>query len=127
VEENEMITIELPWPDKRLNPNSRPHWAVKAKAAKEANSVGYWEAYKAWDNTNNAVYAYSIKAQYTLHPPDKRRRDIDNFLSATKNYVDGVFAHLNVDDSCIQQTIVEWGEPVRGGKVTLRLEEMDGT
>jgi crossover junction endodeoxyribonuclease RusA len=119
-----MITITLPWPDtKKLSPNARVHWAVKHKAAKEANSLGYWEAYKAWDTDKK--FGDSIVAQYTLHPPDKRRRDLDNLLSSLKHATDGVFVAIGADDSCIQQTIVEWGDVIRGGRVTLRLEELE--
>lgn len=25
--------IALPWPDRRLHPNARVHWAIKARAA----------------------------------------------------------------------------------------------
>lgn len=121
-----MIEIELPWPDMRkLSPNSRPHWAVKHQAAKEANSIGYWEAYKAWDTDKK--FADRIVARYTFYPPDKRRRDLDNVLGCLKHATDGVFVAIGADDSSIQQTIVEWGEVCKPGKVVLRLEELDDT
>ena len=119
-----MIEINLSWPDtKKLSPNSRAHWAIKHRAAKEANSEGYWQAYKVWDVDKK--FEGDIVAQYTFYPPDNRRRDLDNLLSSMKHATDGVFVAIGADDSSIQQTVVEWGDVVRGGKVTLRLEEID--
>ncbi len=68
---------------------------------------------------------YRISAQYTFYPPDRRRRDQDNYSAAMKAYQDGVADALGVDDSCFQMAAPEWGDVVRGGKVTLRLEELE--
>ena len=120
-----MITIELPWPDKRLSPNARVHWAVKARAVKDARQTGYWVAF-----AESTVPAYpgigtKFRSQYTFCPPDKRRRDTDNFVASMKSYQDGVCDWLCLDDSCFEMEKPEWGEVVKGGKVVLRLEEME--
>ena len=36
-----MLTVTLPWPARVLHPNARPHWRVKAKAAKAARATSY--------------------------------------------------------------------------------------
>lgn len=90
--------IILPWPDRVLSPNSRAHWAKKHKARKQSKS--------------NAYYATIATGLYLLswppgrlhlwidgYAPDKRRRDIDNMLSALKGSLDGVALALDVDDS----------------------------
>ena len=125
-----MIEIVLPWPDKALNPNSRNRWA-KIKATKEAREQGRYgvlEITHIWPPDK----APSLKplpdelvAQYTFCPPDRRKRDMDNFLAMMKPYLDGVCAALGIDDSRIKRTILEWGEVVKGGKVVLTLEEME--
>jgi crossover junction endodeoxyribonuclease RusA len=66
-----------------------------------------------------------IQAQFIFHPPDRRRRDIDNVHAMCKPFQDGVCRSLSVDDSRIKRTVLEWGEVVKGGKVTLTLEEME--
>jgi hypothetical protein len=38
--EDFVITITLPWPDKRLSPNARCHWREKANAANMARAEG---------------------------------------------------------------------------------------
>ena len=124
-----MITIELPWPDKRLSPNSRCHWREKAEASYSANWIG---TSMALDERKVGVGNYRkvvrnnelFEAIYIFHPPDNRRRDIDNCLAMMKPYQDGVCAGIEIDDYRIKRTVLEWGEVVKGGKVVLRLEEM---
>jgi len=36
-----MITIELPWPDKALSPNGRPHRMTKARMVKAARKTAW--------------------------------------------------------------------------------------
>ena len=119
-----MIEITLPWPDKILNPNVKAHWAVKARAAEEAHTCGYLTAYEN-GLPNNLDTSISFEATYNFYPPDRRRRDQDNHLGMMKNYVDGFFQYMRGDDSQIKRTVLEWGEVVKGGKVVLRLEEME--
>ena len=122
-----MITIELPWPDKRLSPNSRAHWRTKSAAAYDARWEGIsltQEAKKSNWLPKGLFLPRRIEANYMFHPPDKRKRDIDNCLTMMKNYQDGVCAGLDIDDYRIKRTVIEWGEVVKEGKVVLRLEEM---
>ena len=119
-----MITIELPWPDKRLSPNARCHWSAKAKASGEAKNQGFWETIDKIHLKIRGALDGEYQIVYTFHPPDKRRRDQDNFLAMMKSYQDGMCSALNMDDSRIKRTVLEWGEVVKGGKVILRLEEM---
>ena len=116
-----MITIELPWPDKRLSPNSRCHWRAKAEATKEARQ-------EAFLLTRIPVGTmFNLVARYTFYPPDKRKRDIDNCLSMMKPYQDGVMEALALDDNIIRRIVLEWRQDkvVKGGKVVLRLEEIE--
>jgi len=42
-----MIAFLIPWPSRVLHPNSRTHWARKAKAAKVARQAAGWIAKEA--------------------------------------------------------------------------------
>lgn len=54
-------------------------------------------------------------------PPDRRRRDLDNLLKATQDALEhaGVYA----DDGQIDRLAVARREPVRGGRLDIRLDE----
>ena len=55
-------------------------------------------------------------------PPDRRRRDLDNLLKCTQDSL----AHAGVfeDDSQIDLLAVVRREPVRGGTVVIRIDEL---
>ena len=116
-----MLRVELPWPPRELNPNAHVHWTRSAEAKQTAKAQGCCLTM----NTEHTGIAPEMEATYTFHPPDKRKRDIDNFLASMKHYQDGVCAALGIDDSRIKRTVIEWGAVVKGGKVVLRLEEAD--
>ena len=120
-----MITIELPWPDKRLSPNARCHWAKKHQAAAQAHEDAKILTYAAVLEQDDWSISEKLEAQYIFMSPDKRNRDIDNCLAMMKSYQDGVCTAIGIDDSRIWRTVLEWGEVVKGGKVVLRLEEME--
>ena len=117
-----MIEITLPWPDKRLNPNIKVHWRVKYAAGQEAHKQGYLVALE--KGLYDLDTLINFEAIYNFYPPDRRRRDQDNHLGMMKNYVDGIFHYMRMDDSRIKRTVLEWGEVTPGGKVVLTLEEM---
>lgn len=91
----ERVLVELPWPDKLLSPNARPHWAAKAKAAKKAKKIGF---YLARESKIRIDFDGPVHLWITFYPPDKRRRDDDNVIASFKNYRDGIAEGLGIDD-----------------------------
>jgi len=64
---------------------------------------------------------YSIFLSVVLYPPDRRVRDLDNYM---KSLLDALTkAGVWDDDSCIDQLHIYRGERVRGGLVKLRIAE----
>lgn len=60
-----------------------------------------------------------------LHPPDRRRRDIDNF--GGKALLDALqFAGVMPDDSQVDSLHVVRGDVVRGGATVVTVEEIGG-
>ena len=57
-----------------------------------------------------------------FHPPDKRRRDLDNMLASAKQGIDAISAAIGLDDYHFGFTIVR-GEPVKGGRIVVDIVE----
>lgn len=111
--------IELPWPPKELSPNARVHFRTKAAAAKAYREQSYWIT-KAADPAPFSATG-GIGLRFDFHPPDRRRRDLDNMLASIKAGVDGIADALGVDD----QRFGFWlsrEAPVKGGKIVVTVE-----
>lgn len=73
--------------------------------------------------------AYAVKplngplaVEVQVHPPDKRRRDVDNVQKALLDALQHGGAY--VDDSQIVRLAIEKREPVEGGKTIVRIREL---
>ena len=95
------MKIVLPFPDRRLSPNSRCHWRARLKPkqiakttawATTAATKGFYEAKAALQGTG------PIPVRIRFYPPDNRRRDADNIIASFKAAQDGVADALGVDD-----------------------------
>jgi len=60
-----------------------------------------------------------VEVNVVLYPPDKRRRDLDNYQKALFDSL----THAGVwgDDSQIKRFTVEWGELTKGGRAELTI------
>lgn len=111
------MIVVLPWPPSELSPNTRVHWAKKAKAAKKYGRDAYFASF-AIGNSPPADCAPLVSI--TFNPPNNRRRDLDNMLASIKSGLDGIASAIGVDDSKWALTITK-GEPVKGGLVTVEV------
>ena len=116
-----MLRIRLPYPDRALNPNTRRVWQASVKPRKEAREVGYYAAREAdckalwvgwWANEDKP-----LRLRIAIHPPDNRRRDWMNVVSAIKNYEDGIMDYIGWDDREIKHVDIRWRRSCPGGKV----------
>jgi crossover junction endodeoxyribonuclease RusA len=78
------LTLDLPLPPKELQPNQRPHWAVKARATKSARTLA--KAMARGEMRGKPFKRASIHMQFYL----ARRQDQDNLISWTKATRDGL-------------------------------------
>ena len=67
----------------------------------------------------DAQIAQKINAELDFYPPDKRKRDQDNFEKGLWDAL--VFAGVILDDSLVRNVVKRWHEPVKGGNVKVRL------
>jgi Holliday junction resolvase RusA-like endonuclease len=63
----------------------------------------------------------SLDVEVTIHPPDKRRRDVDNVQKALLDALQHGGAYG--DDSQIVRLAIEKGEPIDGGKTFVRIQK----
>ena len=71
-------------------------------------------------STSRRALAIDIR----IHPPDRRRRDIDNMQKALLDAMQHGGAYL--DDSQIVRLAIEKGLPLAGGKTVVRIQKVPG-
>lgn len=112
------MKIVLPWPSPALSPNARSgSWHAKARAVKRARADAFL-----WCKAQGVqkIAAERVTVEITFHPPNARRRDLDNCIASFKAGADAVADAIGVDDS-------RWrlgygmGEPVKGGEVVVEI------
>ncbi|HHI0407237.1 TPA: RusA family crossover junction endodeoxyribonuclease [Escherichia coli] len=64
-----------------------------------------------------------VEVNITLYPPDRRRRDLDNYNKALFDALTN--ARVWVDDRQVQRMLVEWGPKVPGGKVEIMISRFE--
>lgn len=119
-----MTRVTLPWPRGTLHPNGRPHWAVKARHTALARADALIACRAAGLRPSGAE---RVRLRLELFPPDRRRRDLPDAISALKASIDGIADALGVDDSRFVWDMPEaFSEPVKGGSVVIEIEPAEG-
>jgi len=115
--------IVLPWPDKRLSPNARQHWAALAAVKKQARNDAHVLATLAMPLKARRDIAASegrIPIIVRFYPPDQRHRDDDNMISSFKAARDGIAEALGVDDRRFKP-IYKFEEPEKPGRIEVEI------
>lgn len=105
--------ISLPYPPAKLSPNSRCHWAQKARVFKSYK----FQCFAVLSQHRPALWGRD-SFELRFLPPDRHRRDLDNALSAFKAGIDALSDVCGVDDSKFNLKIAK-GEPTKGGAVVV--------
>lgn len=115
------MNIELAWPAKALSPNyrSRSHWP-KTRALKAAKHEAYWATYAATQGDKILHNGERLPFVITAYPPTKHERDDDNLIASLKGHRDGIAYALGIDDKYFDQRL-QWGEPVKHGKIVVAI------
>lgn len=119
-----MIKITLPWPpstNKAWTPTGRKGgkgFRLNPKATLYRLAV---RSYVLAAKLPGLPLPGALEIVVTLCPPNKARRDQDNF--AGKSLLDALTkAGVWNDDSQIKRTVIEWGGVVKGGRVMLEIK-----
>lgn len=124
-ENSKMISLTLPWP-----PSTNKTWRRAGKHMHLATkATTYRLAVRSLilgAKLPGLPVHGPLEVAVTLCPPDKRRRDEDNF--AGKALFDALTkAGVWEDDSQIRRKVVEWGDVVSGGCVRIAIRAMAQT
>lgn len=115
------MKLELPFPDSRLLPNRKAHYMARHRISQEAKKTAWGAALELRDEVG--WYPFTLcTVRYIWHPPDARRRDVDNYITACKPYLDGIVtAGLLKDDSSeyIRGPFGEFREPDKSNPRTV--------
>lgn len=111
--------IFLPWPDRKLSPNARLHWAALSRIKRRAKNEAFWLTKQAG---LGKIEAESISVRYVVFPPDRRTRDQDNIIASLKAYADGIAEAIGVDDSKWNISIAPRGPVERNGMIKVELD-----
>jgi crossover junction endodeoxyribonuclease RusA len=90
-----MMTAYFPFPDPKLSPNARGHWAPIARVKK---------AYKGdcikslWAERIGKIDADKMHVQYTFFPPAKHGYDLDGLDSRMKYGTDAIAHVTGIND-----------------------------
>ena len=113
------VCFDLPFPAKALWPNGRAHWAVKARAVAFHREWARLAALAAGVKSLPVDGGFAIAV--TVHPKTRNAIDRDNCVAALKSYLDGLADALGVDDRTFDTPTISFGEPVKGGRMTLNV------
>lgn len=67
----------------------------------------------------NKIITEKVNQILTFYPPDKRRRDNDNYTKAVNDGIKN--AKVIEDDSLFEDTLIRWRQPVQEGCVKVKL------
>ena len=110
--------IILPWPPKELSPNARVHYHTRAVHARSYREAAYWIT-RASDVIAPADGYIVLRLDF--HPPDARKRDLDNMLASAKAGLDGLADALCVNDQRFALHLHRHA-PRKGGAVIVSIE-----
>lgn len=93
------VFITLPFPHPDLSPNRAKgrHWTATARLKTEQKETAFL-ATKAAIGRMKLEFGKRIPVSIVFMPKDKRHRDYDNLLAASKSMLDGIAHALGVDD-----------------------------
>lgn len=111
------MIIKLPFPAPELFPNRKngKHWTVTSTVKTAQKDAAYLLTKQAMHTTKSEFPEGSIPLSLVYLTPDKRKRDADNMLAASKALLDGMAQALGVDDSRFKPILVDWVQGPKGG------------
>ena len=81
------ITITIPWPSPKLDPNKRHHWRAKLKPKAAARRAAWAECVR---QPGHAMRLESARVDIAAYHKTRRFRDSQNIIAILKASIDGI-------------------------------------
>lgn len=104
------LIIRLPFPDSRLSPNRKngKHWTSTVGAKNAQKEQAAWLTKEALGLAGPQDWGQgNIPLSLLFLVPDKRQRDLDNLLAASKAMLDAVAQELGINDSRFKPVLLD--------------------
>ena len=104
------MIFHLPYPPSDLMPNRKngKHWGATKNVKDRAIEDAYYITLEAL-KTRKLDTSDSYPLTMTFVQADKRKRDLDNLLAASKASLDGVARALKIDDKLFEPITIKRG------------------
>jgi crossover junction endodeoxyribonuclease RusA len=112
--------ITLPWPPKELSPNARVHYHTRASHARSYRESAYWLTKASSLTSPDNDDPRDVVVRLDFHPPDARKRDLDNMLASIKSGLDGIADALEVNDQRFALHLHR-APPKKGGQIVVSI------
>lgn len=111
-----MIALTLPWPPSVNHYLTHTRTGARLTPAAKAYRL---EVLVIWKRLRAAKQAGRLSVQITAHPPDKRKRDLDNLFKQTLDALQHAGAYA--DDNQIDVLAIRRGCRVEGGQLLVNI------
>jgi len=104
------LIIRLPFPDAALFPNRKngKHWTTTSAIKTAQNKDSFYITKASMNAVGPQEWSDHIPLSLTYIMPDKRHRDMDNCLAASKAILDGMADALGVNDKRFKPILIDW-------------------
>lgn len=111
--------IRLSWPARPLWQNTRCHWSKRDKAT-SAHRKEAWTL--ALEHGVKKIETDRPYLTFAFHPPDNRKRDLQNMPATMKAAIDGISDAIGIDDEDFRcRWPMEFSNVVKGGCVMIEV------
>lgn len=114
------LHITLPWPDRKLSPNARVHWAQKSRAVKQYRAVARMLTVSELNKTGDRPQG-DVDIELAFYRPSRRAMDLDNRIASVKAGLDGVADALGIDDHKFRLSAEMMTDTKPGGAVVVTI------
>lgn len=104
-----MLIVKLDFPSPKLMPNRKngTHWTSTVATKTAHCDLAYFKTMEALAKTGPQDWPEHIPLSLLYLTPDKRHRDLDNLLAASKSTLDGMARALGVDDKRFRPILID--------------------